>query len=52
METVKVKRAENKAHERTELSFFIKNAASPVSNGINISKTGIMPLTPEGGFEF
>lgn len=42
METVIVKTEENKVHERTDLSFFIKNATSPVSKGINISKTAII----------
>ena len=42
METAIVKTEENKVHERTDLSFLIKNATRPVSKGINISKTGII----------
>jgi hypothetical protein len=33
---------ETKAHERTSFAFLKKNAASPVSNGITINKTGII----------
>lgn len=33
---------ENKAHERTAFSSLKKKAASPLTNGININKSGII----------
>ena len=42
METATVSIEESKAHKRTDFSFLIKNAARPVSKGINMSKTGII----------
>jgi len=37
------------AHERTALSFLMAKEASPLTKGITINKTGIIPLNPLKG---